>query len=222
MICSNRSAAPHLLILIAALLPTALTAQQPTMPYTTVRDSVQRLKDIEVTVTRTAEPLARVPSAVGGVGKTDLRRGQPTLGLDEALNDLPGVTPAGIADFNDNRLPGVPEHFARVGFRAEPGWGIALDLDHTLSSSVFGNDSNTAKVDGWGAGVTNVRLSWNGNLGRAVARPFVAVNSLFDKRYVGSVTINGFDQVAQVPRVIEPAPGIKVYVGAEVGWRVLR
>jgi len=38
---------------------------------TALRDSVQHLKDIEVTITRTAEPLARVPSAVGVVGKTD-------------------------------------------------------------------------------------------------------------------------------------------------------
>jgi hypothetical protein len=45
-----------------------------------------------------------------------------------------------------------------------------------------------------------------GQLGRAVARPFVAVNNLFDQRYVGSVTINGFDRVANAPRVIEPAP----------------
>jgi hypothetical protein len=61
-----------------------------------------------------------------------------------------------------------------------------------------------------------------GQLGRAVSRPFVAVNNLFDKRYVGSVTINGFDRVANAPRGIEPAPGINVYAGAEVGWRALR
>ena len=72
---------------------------------------------------------------------------------------------------------------------------------------------------GWGAGVTNVRLSWSGVLGRAVAGPSVAVNNLFDKRYIGSVTINCFDRVANAPRVIEPAPGITFYVGAEVGWR---
>jgi iron complex outermembrane receptor protein len=136
--------------------------------------------------------------------------------------DYKAVTPAGVAVFDGNRLPGVPDHFARVGVRAEPGWGVALDIDHTLSSSLFADDSNTVRIDGWGAGVTNLRLSWSGGLGRAVARPFVAVNNLFDKRYIGSVTINGFDRVANVPRVIEPAPGINVYVGAEVGWRALR
>jgi outer membrane receptor protein involved in Fe transport len=48
------------------------------------------------------------------------------------------------------------------------------------------------------------------------------VNNLFDKQYVGSVTINGFDRLANAPRVLEPAPGINFYVGAQVGWRALR
>jgi outer membrane receptor protein involved in Fe transport len=55
-----------------------------------------------------------------------------------------------------------------------------------------------------------------------VFRPFAAVNNLFDKQYVGSVTINGFDRVVNAPRVLEPAPGINFYIGAEVGWRALR
>ncbi len=123
-----------------------------------------------------------------------------------------------------NRLPGVPEHFARFGVRSEPGYGFAVDLDHTLSSSVFADDANSFAVpqSDWGAGVTNLRVSWNGESGRAVVRPFAGVNNLFDKAYVGSVTINGFDRLANAPRVIEPAPGINVYVGAEVGWRAQR
>jgi iron complex outermembrane recepter protein len=119
-----------------------------------------------------------------------------------------------------NRLPGVPKHFVRFGVRSEPGYGFAMDLDHTLSSSVFADDANSFEVADWGAGVTNLRVSWNGEMGSAVVRPFAGVNNLFDKAYVGSVTINGFDVLAGAPRVIEPAPGINVYVGAELGWRV--
>lgn len=106
---------------------------------------------------------------------------------------------AAVDTLDGNRLPGVPRHFARVGLRAEPGWGVAVAVDHTLSSSVYADDANTVRVDGWGAGVTNVRVNWNGNLGRAVIRPFAAVNNLFDKQYVGSVTINGFDRVVNAP-----------------------
>ena len=53
-------------------------------------------------------------------------------------------------------------------------------------------------------------------------RPFVAVNNLFEKQYVGSVTIDGFDRLANAPRVLEPAPGTNFYVGAQVGLRVQR
>ena len=127
-----------------------------------------------------------------------------------------------VDTLDGNRLPGVPRHFARVGLRAEPGWGLAVDVDHTLSSFIYADDANTVKVDGWGAGVTNVRVSWSGELGSAVFRPFAAVNNLFDKQYVGSVTINGFDRLINVPRVLEPAPGINFYIGAEVGWRARR
>ena len=121
-----------------------------------------------------------------------------------------------------NRLPGVPRHFARFGLRSEPGYGFAVDVDHTLSSSIFSDDANSVEgqVGDWGAGVTNLRVSWSGETRRAVIRPFVGVNNLFDKAYVGSVTINGFDRVVNAPRVLEPAPGINVYVGAELGWRV--
>jgi iron complex outermembrane receptor protein len=119
-----------------------------------------------------------------------------------------------------NRLPGVPQHFARLGLRSEPGYGFAVDVDHTLSSSVFADDANTFEVADWGAGVTNLRVSWSGERGSALIRPFAGVNNLFDKAYVASVTINGFDVLANAPRVIEPAPGLNVYLGAEVGWRV--
>jgi len=137
------------------------------------------------------------------------------------FTDYKVLSTAGVDTLDGNRLPGVPRHFARVGLRAEPGWGLAVDVDQTMSSFIYADDANTVKVDGWGAGVTNVRVSWDGDLGRAVVRPFVAVNNLFDKQYVGSVTINGFDRLVNAPRVLEPAPGINFYVGAEVGWRAL-
>ncbi|HEX2451040.1 MAG TPA: TonB-dependent receptor [Gemmatimonadales bacterium] len=129
---------------------------------------------------------------------------------------------ADTVTLDGNRLPGVPEHFARFGLRSEPGYGFAIDVDHTLSSSIFSDDANSPEglVDDWGAGVTNLRVSWSGESGSAVVRPFAGINNLFDKGYIASVTINGFDRVVNAPRVLEPAPGINVYVGAELGWRV--
>jgi iron complex outermembrane recepter protein len=115
-----------------------------------------------------------------------------------------------------NRLPGVPEHFWRFGLRTELSSGLYLDADHTLTSSVASDDANTPEgiVDSWGAGVTNLRMGWQGDVGTVQLSPFVGVNNLWDRRYVGSVTLNGL-----FGRVLEPAPRRVVYFGTEVGYR---
>jgi iron complex outermembrane receptor protein len=113
-----------------------------------------------------------------------------------------------------NLLPGIPRHFVRAGALVRPGAGVAIDIDHTLSSSLFADDLNTLEVDGWGAGVTNLRASVERSVGGLVFAPFIGVNNLLARAYVGSVTINGFGG-----RVLEPAPGRNVNVGTEIRWR---
>jgi iron complex outermembrane recepter protein len=117
--------------------------------------------------------------------------------------------------FDGNRLPGVPEHFWRLGLRTALPRDFYLDADHTLSSSLTADDPNTIVVDSWGAGVTNLRVGWDGEVGSLQFAPFVGVNNLWDRRYVGSVTLNGLGG-----RVFEPAPGRIVYFGAELGYRM--
>jgi iron complex outermembrane receptor protein len=116
--------------------------------------------------------------------------------------------------FDGNRLPGVPEHYWRLGLRTALPQGFFLDADHTLSSSLVADDANTIYVDAWGAGVTNARLGWQGDAGALQLGPFLGVNNLWDRRYIGSVTLNGLGG-----RVFEPAPRRVVYLGAEVGYR---
>ncbi len=115
-----------------------------------------------------------------------------------------------------NRLPGVPEHFWRLGLRTGLTNGLYLDADHTLSSSIASDDANTPEgiVDSWGAGVTNLRVGWQGDVGAVQLSPFLGLNNLWDRRYVGSVTLNGL-----FGRVLEPAPRRVVYVGTEIGYR---
>jgi iron complex outermembrane recepter protein len=117
-------------------------------------------------------------------------------------------------DFDGNRLPGVPDHFWRLGLRTELPVGLYLDADHTLSSSVAADDANQLIVDAWGAGVTNLRLGWDGTVGSLQLGPFVGFNNLWDRRYVGSVTLNGIGG-----RVFEPAPRRVIYFGGEIGYR---
>lgn len=113
-----------------------------------------------------------------------------------------------------NRLPGIPEHFWRFGLRTSLPAELYLDADHTISSSVVADDANTIYVGAWGAGLTNLRLGWNGRASQLEIAPFLGVNNLWDRRYVGSVTLNGVGG-----RVFEPAPRRVVYLGTEIGYR---
>jgi iron complex outermembrane receptor protein len=112
-----------------------------------------------------------------------------------------------------NRLPGVPEHFWRLGLRTSLPADFYVDADHTISSSIVADDANTTYVDAWGAGVTNLRLGWDGHTGALELAPFLGVNNLWDRRYVGSVTLNGVGG-----RVFEPAPRRILYLGTEIGY----
>jgi iron complex outermembrane receptor protein len=110
------------------------------------------------------------------------------------------------------RLPGVPKHFLRATLTVSRG-PVVVEVDQLLASEVYADDRNTAKVDGWGAGVTSVRLSGTARWGALRLDPFGAINNLFDKKYVGSVNLNG-----AFGRVLEPAPGRNGYLGMEVSW----
>jgi iron complex outermembrane recepter protein len=112
-----------------------------------------------------------------------------------------------------NRLPGVPEHFWRLGLRTSLPSDFYVDADHTISSSILADDANTVWVDAWGAGITNLRVGWNGQAGNVEIAPFLGVNNLWDRRYVGSVTLNGVGG-----RVFEPAPRRIIYLGTEIGY----
>jgi iron complex outermembrane receptor protein len=117
-----------------------------------------------------------------------------------------------VASFDGNRVPGVPEHFLRVGLRTRPLTGTTLDVDHVVSSAVWADDANTTRVEGWGPGITAARATWQVRLGGTALEPFAGVQNLFDRRYVSSVVVNGFGG-----RVREPAPGRSWYAGVEVG-----
>jgi iron complex outermembrane receptor protein len=134
------------------------------------------------------------------------------------------VNGAAIDTLDGKRVPGVPKAFIRLGLRAGPAYGLALDVDHTMSSSIYADDRNTIYVNGWGKGgptiingvglgVTNLRLTWEGRSGGAWLQPFLGVNNLWNRSYVSALTINGVNG-----RVFETAPGRNWYLGGEIGW----
>jgi iron complex outermembrane receptor protein len=116
-----------------------------------------------------------------------------------------------------NRVPGVPRFFTRIGLRSQPGFGFVVDLDQTLSSSLTADDRNTIWVENWGAGVTNVRVSWSKQWRDFSFLPYVGLSNLFDRKYIGAVTVNGFGG-----RVLEPSARQNFYIGAEIGFKTRR
>jgi iron complex outermembrane receptor protein len=116
---------------------------------------------------------------------------------------------SGGVSLDGRRLPGVPVHHARARIAFTRGdW--TSSLEHAISSRVWADDANTIEAAGWGAGVTDARVRWTGHAGGIVVSPFIAIQNLTDRSYVGSVTINGFNG-----RVFEPAPGRHLVAGIE-------
>ena len=99
---SLSSAGLGVLSLVSA---SAVLAQEPVRADTMALETSRVRRLPEINVTRTAEPLQRVPYAVGVVDRTEIQRGQQTVGLDEALNNLPGVVVANRYNFSlDQRI----------------------------------------------------------------------------------------------------------------------
>jgi iron complex outermembrane receptor protein len=112
---------PRFVSLLAALVMAGpVAAQEPVSADTAGRDTitVSRLPELEVTVTRSPEPLARVPFAVGVLDRDDLTRGQPTLGIDEALNNLPGVVVSNRYNFS------LDQRISIRGFGSRSNFGV--------------------------------------------------------------------------------------------------
>lgn len=149
-------------------------------------------------------------------GSVELRRGVSLLGTwtftHSLFTNYRAQDGTSIDTLDGFRLAGLPAHVVRVGLRGALGRGLVADVDHALTSAQYADDHNIIRVEGWGAGVTGLRLAWHGRIGRNSAAPFVAITNLFDQKYVGSVTLNGAGG-----RVLEPAAGQAVYLGLTVG-----
>jgi iron complex outermembrane receptor protein len=117
-----------------------------------------------------------------------------------------------VDTLDGKRLPGVPRSFVRLSGTAMLG-RVTLELEHAIAGYLYADDANAIRVRGWGAGVSSLRAGGSLSLGAVELAPFGAVENLFDRRYVGSVTINGFGG-----RVLEPAAGRQGYVGMEIRW----
>lgn len=116
----------------------------------------------------------------------------------------------GSQRLDGRRLPGIPPQWLDLVLHARPGRGrgwIDIELQHASGYPV--DDTLSVRTSPWTT--AGIRAGWQGTVGRAPFQPFVAVNNVFDRRYVSSVVIN-----ATRGRYYEPAPGRNVYLGLTV------
>ena len=96
-------------------------AQEPARSRTLPRRTPAgygELPELNVTVTRSVEPLQRVPYAVGVLDRSEIQRGQQTIGIDEALNNLPGVVVANRYNFS------LDQRISIRGFGSRSNFGV--------------------------------------------------------------------------------------------------
>ncbi len=102
-------------VLILAM-PDAVLGQRRTGADST-QDSTIALRPIEISVTRQAGSLYRIPFAVTEIDRTELRRGRMSLGLDETLVQVPGLYVA-------NRYnPSLDQRISNRGFGSRSAFG---------------------------------------------------------------------------------------------------
>jgi iron complex outermembrane recepter protein len=136
----------HVLACLAALAaglgPAASAAQRPSPADSAARDSsrAQRLRAVRVEVARAESNTDRLAWAVGAQDAVELRRGQATLGIDEALNNIPGVVVANRYNYAvDQRLS-----IRGAGSRANFGLrGVKVLLDGVPQSLPDGQSQLT-------------------------------------------------------------------------------
>ena len=118
----------------------------------------------------------------------------------------------GTSVLDGRALPGVPADWLRLTLRLRPAAarGAWLEYEESYSSRYYVNDTLSTRTSPWWA--ANVRVGWEGTAGKVRIAPFLAVNNLYNRLYVGSVTIN-----AAGGRYYEPAPARNVYVGFSLG-----
>lgn len=133
----------HLLILAGVFLALPLAAQGRPAADSARSDSAQRLAAQRVTVTRGDAALDRVPWAVGTQRTEQIRRGQATVGIDEALANIPGVVVANRYNYALDQRVSIRGAGSRANFGLR---GVKVLLDG-IPQSLPDGQSQLTNVD---------------------------------------------------------------------------
>ncbi len=134
--CAARAA----LVAVVAFGFPASAAAQTTRADSTAADSIARLRTIQVTVTRGDESSQAIARAVGVQDAADLRRGQATISVDEALNNIPGVVASNRYSFALDQRISIRGAGSRANFGTR---GVKVLLDGVPQSLPDGQSQLT-------------------------------------------------------------------------------
>lgn len=117
------------------------------------------------------------------------------------------------ADLSGKALPGVPRSslYAELEWR-HPASGFVTALEARWNTRVFVDDLNSDAADSYASVDWRIGYDWRGANWRI--NPYLRIDNLFDRDYVGSVIVN-----AANGRFYEPAPGRSVFAGVKASYR---
>lgn len=108
--------------------------------------------------------------------------------------------------FNDNKLPGIPEHLFNVQGIYTTDTNFIVVVNTQYRGSFYANDANT--IEEGGVFLVSSNISKAFVFTGFKLKPYIGVNNLLDKKYSDNVRINAFGN-----RYFEPAAGINLYAG---------
>jgi iron complex outermembrane recepter protein len=120
---------------------------------------------------------------------------------------------SGTTQFAGKTIPGIPEQQIQLSATRRFGRGFGV-AEWQVKSRVWANDANTVFARRFD--VLNLRAGHDLVMSRLVVAPTVAVNNVFDRRYVGSVAVNATTTGPGANKFFEPAPGRTLLIGARV------
>jgi iron complex outermembrane recepter protein len=121
---------------------------------------------------------------------------------------------SGTTQLAGKEIPGVPDHQVQLSAAHRFGrHGFAV-AEWLSKSRVWANDANTVSAKAFD--VLTVRAGGDLSIDRVVISPTVAVNNLFDRRYVSSVAVNATTTGPAANKFYEPGTGRTFLAGARV------
>ena len=112
-------------------------------------------------------------------------------------------------DLDGKKVPGIPQHFANLGWQFLAKNGFFSGLDFNYVGALYANNSNSVEVNPYMLTHLRVGQTWkndNGNIFRLSA----GTRNLLGVEYFDNVRLNAFGA-----RYYEPGPNAQFYLSAQ-------